>query len=184
MSATFLGVLIRLSLCSIAAASLAADKLHDPVCRVLLDAMSKSARGPVHAYSTIGNLSEGTVPEEIETITIGDVAYTKIRGEWKVGKSRHLVDEFIEQMTLAPDPLHCEQERDAPFEGDAAAVYKIRLGEGDRIVEGRFWISKTRGLMIHATLTITINRRVTHASVRYDYTNVQAPTGTLDGLKH
>jgi hypothetical protein len=54
------------------------------------------------------------------------------------------------------------------------------LGEGNHIVEGRTWVSKARGLMIHTTLTITLNGNVTHASVRYDYNNVQAPAAATE----
>jgi hypothetical protein len=180
MNKRFPGVLLSLSAFSIAGIMFAADGLDDPVCRVFLDAMSKSARTPVHAYITMGSLTNGTAPTEIETLTIGDVAYTKSRGEWKVGKARSLVAEFMEQMTLHPEAtIHCEYERDEPFESEAATVYRIRVGK----VDCKMWVSKARGLMVHATIDIPLNGSVTHASVRYDYTNVQAPVGALDAHK-
>jgi hypothetical protein len=94
MNKTLLSLLLSVGACGVAATTLAADKVNDPVCRVLLDAMSKSVRGPVHAYTTIGNISDGTAPREIESITVAEVAYSKIRGEWKVSKTRPLVEGF------------------------------------------------------------------------------------------
>jgi hypothetical protein len=115
MSRILLAGLLGINGSIIATVAPAADDPIEPVCRILLDAMSKSVRGPVRAYTTIGNPSDGTAPGEIESITIGDITYTKIRGEWKVSKTKPLMEEFIEQMTLHPEPVHYDQERDEPL---------------------------------------------------------------------
>lgn len=183
MKKRFLGVFLSVSVCSIAGIMLAAESVSDPICQALLDAMSKSARTPVHAYSTMGGLSSGTTPQQVETITIGDLAYTKIGAEWKASKARRLEAEFIEQMKLHPGAIRCKQEADAAFEGEAAAVYKMRLEEGNKIVECKTWVSKARGLMIHTTIDIELNGGLTNMSVRYDYNNVHEPAGATDAVK-
>jgi hypothetical protein len=154
---------------------LAAGGLDDPVCKIVVDAMTKSSKTPVHSYSTMGSIMDGANPIEIESITIGDLAYVKSAGEWQVTKARPMVDEFMEQMTHERDAIKCEYERDEPFQGEAAAVYRVRLGGADGVIDSKLWISKARGLLIHTTIDIPVSGSVTHASVRYDYTNVKAP---------
>ncbi len=180
MKKSFFGVFLMVSVFSIAGRMLAADSVADPVCQSLLDAMSKSARTPVHAYSTMGGLSNGTAPQQVETITIGDLAYTKIGAEWKSGKARRLEAEFIEQMKLHPGAIRCKQEADESFDGEAAAVYRMRLEEGTKIVDCKTWVSKARGLMIHTTIDIELNGGLTNLSVRYDYNNVHEPAGATE----
>ncbi len=174
---------LSVSVFSIAGIMLAADSVTDRDCQALLDAMSKSARTPVHAYSTMGGLSNGTTPQQTETITIGDLAYTKIGAEWKAGKAKRLEAEFMEQMKLHPDAIRCKQEGDEPFEGEAAAVYRMRLEQGNKIVDCKTWVSKARGLMIHTTIAIMLNGDETNVSVRYDYNNVRTPVKTPDAVK-
>lgn len=176
MNKSCLGVLLSVSAVSIAGIMLAGDGPDDPICRVYLEAEIKTLRTPVHVYTTMGSLSDDTGSEEIETITIGDVMYSKVGGQWKVGKA--LVVESIEELTVNPGKMHCEYERDEPFEGEAAAVYRIL---GDRL-EMRTWISKTRGLTVYTTYDLTRRGSVTHASVRYDYTNVHAPEGAVEEM--
>ena len=183
MKKRFLGFVLGVSVCSVAGIMLAAESVADPVCQALLDAMSKSTRTPVHAYSTMGGLTNGTAPQQIETITIGDLAYTKIGAEWKASKARRLEAEFMEQMKLHPGAIRCKQEADEPFDGEAAAVYRMRLQEGNKIVDCKMWVSKARGLMIHTTIDIQLNGAVTNVSVRYDYNNVHVPAGATEAGK-
>jgi hypothetical protein len=175
MKKGFLGALLgAITFCN-AGVMLAAGGLDDPVCKVVLDAMTKSSRTPVHSYSTMGSIMDGTNPIEIETITIGDLAYARSGGEWQVSKVRPMVEEFMEQMTSQRAAISCEYERDEPFQGEAAAVYGVRLGEADGVIDSTLWVSKTRGLLLHTTVDIPLNEAVTHVSVRYDYNNVKAP---------
>ena len=163
---------------------LAAGGLDDPVCKAVVDAMIKSSKTPVHSYSTMGSIMDGTNPIEIESITIGDLAYVKSGGEWQVSKIKPMVEEFMEQMTHERDAISCEHEPDDPFQGEAAAVYRVRLGGADGVIDSRLWVSKARGLLIHTTIDIPVNGGVTHASVRYDYNNVKAPpVGPSDAPK-
>jgi hypothetical protein len=175
MKTRFLGALLSaITFCN-AGVMLAAGGLDDPVCKIVIDAMTKSSKTPVHSYSTMGSIMDGTNPIEIETITIGDKAYARIGGQWQVSEVKPMVEEFMEQMTSQRAPISCEHERDEPFQGEAAAVYRVRLGEADGVIDSRLWVSKTRGLLLHTTADIPLNDAVTHVSVRYDYNNVKAP---------
>lgn len=169
MSQRFLGVFAF----SVAGIMLAGDGPDDPVCRAFLEAEIKTSRTPVHVYTTMGSLSDDSGYEETETITIGDVTYTKVDGEWTVGKAMRFE---MEQLTVNPGKMQCECEREESFEGEAAAVYRIRGGRLDM----RTWVSKARGVMVYTTLDLTLGERVTHASVRYDYNNVQAPMEAIE----
>jgi hypothetical protein len=175
MKKRFLGALLSAITFCHAGIMLAAGDLDDPICKVVVDAMTKSSRTPVHSYSTMGSIADGTNPIEIEAITIGELAYAKSGGEWQVTKIKPMVEEFMEQATSQRAPIHCEYERDEPFQGEAAAVYRVRVGEADGVIDSKLWVSKTRGLLIHTTVDIPLNDAVTHVSVRYDYTNVKAP---------
>jgi len=175
MKKRFLGAFLSAIIFCNAGVMLAAGGLDDPLCKVVVDAMTKSSRTPVHSYSTMGSIADGANPVEIETITIGDLAYARSGGEWQVTKVRPMVEEFMEQMTTQRAPISCEYERDEPFQNEAAAVYRVRLGEADGVIDSRLWVSKTRGLLLHTTVDIPLDGSVTHMSVRYDYTNVKAP---------
>ena len=175
MKQRFLGALLSaITFCN-AGIMLAAGGLDDPVCKIVIDAMTKTSRTPFHSYSTMGSIVDGANPIQIETITIGDLTYTRGGGEWQVSKVKPMVEEFMEQMTSARAPISCEYERDDPSQGEAAAVYRVRLGDAEGVIDSRLWVSKTRGLLLHTTADIPLNEAVTHVSVRYDYANVKAP---------
>ena len=175
MKTRFLGALLSaITFCN-AGVMLAAGGLDDPICKIVLDAMTKSSKTPVHSYSTMGSIMDGEKPIEIETITIGELAYARVGGEWQVSKAKPMVEEFMEQMKGQRNAINCEYERDEPFQDEAAAVYRIRLGDADGVIDSRLWISKTRGLLLHTTADIPLSDAVTHVSVRYDYANVKAP---------
>ncbi len=184
MKKRFLGALLSaITFCS-AGIMLAAGGVDDPVCKIVIDAMTKTSRTPFHSYSTMGSIVDGANPIQIETITIGDVTYTRSGAEWQVSQAKPVVAEFMEQMTSARAPISCEYERDDASQGEAAAVYRLRLGEADGVIDSRLWVSKTRGLLLHTTADIPLDESVTHVSVRYDYTSVKAPAvGPRDAPK-
>jgi hypothetical protein len=147
-------------------------------CQPLNDAMLKVTNTPTHIYTTmtIGPNSGGK-PQTIETIYAAGTLYTKVGGKWDRSTMTPAQVAKQEQENRRNSKTTCHYLKDEPSNGETAAVYGVNSETGGNKSAGQTWISKTRGLPLRQEFDIDIQGLHTknHYSVRYEYSNVQAP---------
>ena len=144
-------------------------RAQDSGCKPLYDATILQARTPSHISSVItgpSNLSMGT-------ISTSDALYTRASttgNQWKKS-SYSLQDEAKQAAERSRSYTSCQHIGDESINGEAAAIYTEVNKESQ--INGKVWISKTRGLPLKAGLTMSGG----HVAIRYDYSNVRPPAG-------
>jgi hypothetical protein len=145
----------------------------------VLNANEKLFTTPFHMYSTqSGAQSEKGKAVSTEMVFTGTARYVFYEGNWK--PSPLSTDELkaMEQRNLKNTKvISCERLRDEPVEGEGAVIYKMRSQTPRSVNDDQVWVSKSKGLILRqeTDLTPTNPSRKMHLSLRYEYTNVQAP---------
>jgi hypothetical protein len=157
-----------------AAGSLSAAGADDPTCKIVLDAAAKMEQTSNHQYMTI--TQEGGKTTEAESIHLGDTAYTKSRGDWRVSPlSPKDIAEQRKENVRDSKVFTCKYEHDEEVNGEAAAVYKSHQESDEVKADAEIWISKKSGLVLKEVVTQPEeNQSIT---IRVDYSNVQKPAG-------
>ena len=67
--------------------------------------------------------------------------------------------------------------RDDPVNGESAALYTTHDDTAHGKSDNQIWVSKSKGLILRQEMDIDTGgaNGKTHLSVRYEYSNVQAP---------
>jgi hypothetical protein len=152
-------------------------------CVGTLAASSRMFDLPFHMYTIDSAQTDsrlhGGKPTVSEVISTGGVMYVLHRGEW--AKSPVSVAE-IKQMQNKQDAANkaqCSHLRDESVNGEPAAVWRTHSVNEVGTTDTEMWISKTRSVVLKADVHQDVGGAFgkSHTVTRYDYTNVQAPTG-------
>ncbi len=144
-------------------------RAQDSGCKLLYDAAVLQARTPSHIYSTI----TGSSNLSMETISTSDAQYMRASttgSQWKKS-SYSPQDEAKQAAERSRSYSSCQHVGDENINGEAAAIY-TEVNK-DSQINGKVWLSKTRGLPLKADLTMSSG----HIAIRYDYSNVRPPAG-------
>ncbi len=150
--------------------ALAADS-----CQPVFDAMSKVLVTPSRVFSKDGTGARDDAKPESESIYFGGAIYVKINDKWIRSKmtAQQMLDQ--EKENREHGSATCGYLRDEVAGGEAAAVYSARSENEGVKSDGQIWISK-KGLPLREELDIDVgDPGKMHKSVRYEYSNVQAP---------
>lgn len=143
----------------------------DAACKPVFDANARQKLMPTHVYLTM--------PEAGEQIYAGGVIYVLRKGIWKRSPMtpQQMLDQEQENIRTATS-YSCRNLRDEMINGEAATLYATQgTNEGIKSA-GQIWISKSRGVPLKLEEEIdTGGGDKRHVSARYDYANVQAPSG-------
>lgn len=148
---------------------LARAAILSPTCKTVMDANDKQYTTPVHLYITKSGVSS-------EGIVASNAMYMKASGKWQ--RSPFAPKDMLEirrEALKEAKSLDCRHLRDEAVNGEAAAVYSMDTVTDNGHSNGQIWISKSRGLPLKSELDVMRGSDKKHTSVRYDYTNVQAP---------
>ncbi len=147
-------------------------------CKTVHDAIGKSITLPSHAYEAEtdpNRTSAGATNHEI--IRTGGAIYVSIGGKWKKSPMSEADTRAQEEENWkTAKNVSCKYLRDESVNGQSAAVYKTHNENEDTTEDGQVWISKSKGLPLREEQDIDVgagDKR--HISIRYEYTNVQAP---------
>jgi hypothetical protein len=162
-----------------AAARIAAPQAADSTCQAVLSALDKNFTTPYHMYMTqTVAASQNGKPISTEMIFAGDKRYILYDGKWTVSP---MSTEEMKAMSLkarqTAKNLSCHYVKDESVNGESAALFATHGESEHGKDDNQIWISKSKGVIIKQETDIDIGngRPKTHMSVRYEYTNVQAP---------
>ncbi len=147
-------------------------------CKTVHDAIGKSITLPSHAYEAEtdpNRPSAGATKHEI--IRTGGAIYVLTDEKWKKSPMSEADTRAQEEENWkTAKNVSCKYLRDESVNGQSAAVYKTHNENEDTKEDGQVWISKSKGLPLREEQDIDVgagDKR--HMSIRYEYTNVQAP---------
>ena len=145
-------------------------------CKTLHDATLTTV--PSHAYELETNTarpSHSAINHEV--IRTGGTIYVMIGGKWKkspISDAQMRVQEQENWKTAKN--VSCKYLRDESVNGQSAAVYHTHSETEDNKEDGQAWISKSKGLILRLEEDVDSGYGdKSHRSIRYEYTNVQAP---------
>jgi glycerol kinase len=155
--------------CAFPPAAASAQAL-SPACQAVYDAMRKAASTPSHMVLMTDGKIEG------EEITIDNVIYLKVRGQWT--KSPMTTRDILEQEQRDINKITvstCTALPAAAINGIAVDVYHTRHDTKDNgSGEATYWIAKATGLPLRTDIGEVASHRVA-MSMRFDYDNIKAP---------
>ncbi len=75
--------------------------------------------------------------------------------------------------------MTCRLVRDEAVNGEAAALYTAHQQNPDVKSDSQIWISKSKGVPLKLEMDMDVGGAAgkSHRTMRYEYTNVQAPAG-------
>ena len=144
-------------------------------CQPVIDAMSKVLVTPSHVVSTDGAGAQAGAKPESESIYFGGAIYVKLHDKWIRSKMTVQQMRDQEKENWEHGSTSCRYLREEVVGGEAAAVYSVHSENEDVKSDGQVWISK-KGLPLREELDVDVgDPGKMHKSVRYEYSNVQAP---------
>jgi hypothetical protein len=151
-----------------------------PACRPVIDAIMKQIGTPTHMYMTETAAFRGGKPTTAESIYAGGAIYIQIHGMWR--RSPMTTAEMTKQQEENQKNLKaasCRYLRDETMNGEPAVVYVEHSESEGATSDATTWVSKSRGLPLRLDSDIDAGGKMgkTHRSIRYEYSNVQAPAG-------
>lgn len=136
------------------------------VCDAVIAASLKVLQVPAHLYTT----ETGARNRSSEVIYFNGVTYLKVEGQWR--KSAFARNTVAEQKKESEEKIGtCAVVRDEAVGGEPATLYKVR-NKSEDAAEVQIWISKMRGLVLKQSYGV----EQSHTEIRYEYSNVTAPT--------
>jgi len=144
-------------------------------CQPVFDAMSKVLLTHSHIFSTEGAGTRAGAKPQSESIYFGGAIYVKLNDKWI--RSKMTVQQMLEQEKENQEhgKATCRYLREEVVGGEAVAVYSVHSENEDVKSDGQLWISK-KGLPLRQEFDIDMgDPSKIHQSVRYEYSNVQAP---------
>jgi hypothetical protein len=147
----------------------------DPGCKVVLDATDKLLTVPNHAYMTHNDASGKTNSSEI--ISIDGARYLMVGGKWsKSGRTLQQAKQAEEEKMKNPQlKMSCKHLGDDTVNGEAVGVYTSHEETEDVNADAKFWISKSKGLILKEELQPEAGDVEHQMNLRYEYSNVHAP---------
>jgi hypothetical protein len=147
----------------------------DPGCKVVLDATDKLLTVPNHAYMTHKDASGKTNSSEI--ISIDGARYLMVGGKWsKSGRTLQQAKQAEEEKMKNPQlKMSCKHLGDDTVNGEAVGVYTSHEETEDVNADAKFWISKSKGLILKEELQPEAGDVEHQMNLRYEYSNVHAP---------
>ncbi len=142
--------------------------------RILLVIIAIAATGSVVAADAGGKTRTS------ELIYLNNTHYMLVSGKWIAGR---VTPKDLENARYKADDsgasLTCRAVRDDSVNGEAATIYSIHRETVDFKTDAQVWISKSRGLPLRKEADTDLGGAAgkSHQSIRYEYTNVQAPDG-------
>lgn len=164
-----------LALCpSLLAVSFAADS----TCKMLADANAKIYAIPTHIYTTETATYTGGKPKSNELIYLNNATYIESNGRWSI--SRATPQRMTELHKTAEDKhpnATCRAVREESVNGEAATLYSMHDQNPNAKTDSEIWISKSRGVPLKLEMDMDVGGAAgkSHRTMRYEYTNVQAP---------
>lgn len=153
----------------------------DPSCKLVADAATKYLTIRTHIYTTENGPSTGGKPRNVETIYLIDKTYVQINGRWRVSPvtPKMMLDNLKEARAEADSNSHstCQMVREEAVDGAAATLYSSHTENQNMKADSQIWISKSSGLPLKMEETADTGAGKNHRVSRFEYTNVQAPTG-------
>lgn len=151
----------------------------DPACKAVADANDKLVTVPVHIYSNETAVGTGGRTRSSEIIYLTDKTYVFVNGKWRVSPIGRKETEAARKQAEAASTVTCRQVREESVNGEAAVLYSTHNQTQDAKFDTQLWISKSRGLPLKAEMDMDVGGAAgkTHRTMRYEYTNVQAPAG-------
>jgi len=151
-------------------------------CQTLTDAYNKAGLAPAHLYMTEVAASRGNQPRTSETINLGDAngtMYLTVNGQWRRSPVSAKELQAARARANSLDKAACEYLRDDVVNGGPATVYHIHQEDVNEKRDTTVWVSKGAGLPQRAEIDVDAGGAAgkSHLSLRWDYKNVQAPTG-------
>ncbi len=147
-------------------------------CKLVHDAIDKLSTVSNHAYEAESNPARpGTGVTNHEVIRTGGTIYVIMNGKWKKSpmSSADMRAQEEENWKNAKN-VSCKHLRDESVKGESAAVYSTHNENEDSKEDGQIWVSKSKGLPLREEQDVDLGSGDKHhMSIRYEYTNVQAP---------
>ena len=153
----------------------------DPACKYVADANAKIYTVPTHVYMTQTAAFTGGKPRSSEIIYLKNKSYVQVSGKWHPGGSTQEDLDAVRKKANEPNQnITCRVTRDEAINGEQAALYTIheQTTVGEKI-DSQIWISKSRGLPLKLEMDMDVGGMAgkSHRTMRYEYSNVQAPAG-------
>ena len=148
-------------------------------CKPVRDAIEKMSTVSSHAYETESNPARaGTGVTNHEVISTGGTVYVLMSGKWKKSpmSSADMRAQEEENWKNAKN-VSCKHLRDESVKGESAALYSTHNEDEDSKEDGQVWVSKSKGLPLREEQDVDLGSGDKHhMSIRYEYSNVQAPS--------
>lgn len=146
----------------------------DPACQAVLDAVIKQAGVPVRQLITIESAASPGKPLKSEMIRMADTIYMQVGGQWvaRPYDSQKAVSDSRQAMQKAA--YTCARLRSDTVDGKQATLYSVQTKSEQGTTDAEIWIAAD-GLPIRQH-TVMQGPNKTRHEVRFDYTNVTAPT--------
>ena len=151
----------------------------DAMCPAVQEANNKLFTMPFHMFSAEANAGVNYgQPTTSEMVFAGGARYILLNGQWSASpvSTQDLKD--LEQRNLKnARNLSCHFVRDESLNGESVALYSTHSESAHGKDDSQIWISKSRGLILRQETDLDAGgaKGKTHLSIRYDYTNIQAP---------
>ncbi len=150
----------------------------DNGCQPVFDAMTKVLATPTRLYVTGGAAVGKNKPQNSEMIYAGGAIYLKLGEKWTRSTMTAAAMLKQEEENRRTAKYSCRYLREETVNGETAAVYANHSETEDIKSDATVWISKSRGLPLRTEGDYdTGDPAKTHASIRYDYSNVRPPAG-------
>ncbi len=147
-------------------------------CKLVHDAIDKLSTVSNHAYEAESNPAQpGTGVTNHEVIRTGGTIYVLMSGKWRKSPltPAQMRAQEEENWKNAKN-VSCKHLRDESVKGESAAVYSTHNENEDSKEDGQVWVSKSKGLPLREEQDVDLGSGDKHhMSIRYEYTNVQAP---------
>jgi hypothetical protein len=157
---------LPLTLCLLCLAAPAAAQTTSPVCKPVIDSMTRVITMDHATSSDIGG-------KTTKTITAGGVNYVQVSGSWR--KSTLGPQDALQQVKdnlRNATAYRCTQLADDAVAGEAAAVYTVHEENPQTKADSKLWISKKTGLPLKSDEDLA---GVGHIATVYSYTDIKAP---------
>jgi len=160
----------------LAALSCSAAHADEADCKVVLDAILKLTRTPVHQTISVESAASPGKPLLSEIVRTQSTMYTQVRGQWMARPydAKKAAQDAAQTMQKAQHT--CSRVRSEAVDGHAAELYSVQSRTEQSTVDSQIWISTSTGLPLRQHTEMSGAAKGRH-DVRFDYTKVRAPMG-------
>jgi len=152
----------------------------DAVCQLIAQANAKIYAVSTHIFSTETAAYSGGKTRSNELIYLNNKSYLQINGKWRLSRSTPAQMAALQKEAQNDNAgMTCKMVRDEAVNGEAATLYAAHKQTPDVKEDSQIWISKSKGMPIKLEMDLDVGGAAgkSHRSMRYEYTNVQAPAG-------